>query len=181
MEFKYNDGGREAAGYKGKTGDCVARSVAIASGRPYQEVYDRLAEGNENQRITKRSARQKNASKVNGVKTASYGINVKRKWFKDYMAELGFEWVSTMGIGTGCKVHLRSHELPKGKIIVALSKHYAAVIDGVVNDTYKDDRGGTRCVYGYWKKIESKESKEIRKYALLKRLLNTENIITKVS
>ena len=44
--FVYNDGGREAAGYKGKAGDCVCRAIAIAARLPYQEVYDRLAEGN---------------------------------------------------------------------------------------------------------------------------------------
>ena len=56
-----------------------------------------------------------------------------------------------MGIGTGCKVHLRKDELPMGRIIVALSKHYAAVIDGVVHDTHDPSRSGTRCVYGYWR------------------------------
>ena len=40
MEFIFHDGGRAAAGYKGKTGDCVTRSIAIATERTYQEVYD---------------------------------------------------------------------------------------------------------------------------------------------
>ena len=53
--FTYNDGGRAEAGYKGRTGDCVTRAVAIAASLPYKEVYDRLAEGNATQRITKRS------------------------------------------------------------------------------------------------------------------------------
>ena len=44
MEFIYDDGGRAAAGFKGKTGDCVTRAIAIATGRPYREVYDRLNE-----------------------------------------------------------------------------------------------------------------------------------------
>ncbi|MEC8208443.1 MAG: hypothetical protein VX076_11305, partial [Pseudomonadota bacterium] len=95
MEFNFNDGGRAEAGYKGRTGDCVTRAVAIAAQLPYQQVYDRLAEGNATQRVTKRSkkatARQR---------TASHGISTKRKWFKDYMNSLGFTWVSTMGIGT---------------------------------------------------------------------------------
>ena len=42
--WQLNDGGREQAGYKGLTGDCVARSIAIASGRNYQTVYDELTE-----------------------------------------------------------------------------------------------------------------------------------------
>ena len=39
LPFARDDGGRAAAGFKGSAGDCVARSVAIASGRPYAEVY----------------------------------------------------------------------------------------------------------------------------------------------
>lgn len=144
MQFVKNDGGRAAAGYRGSTGDCVTRAVAIASGRPYQEVYERLAGGNATQRVTKHA--RSNAR----VRTARKGINVTRKWFKDYMHELGFVWVPTMKIGSGCKVHLKKEELPAGRLVVALSKHYCAVIDGVVHDTYLDDRGGTRCVYGYW-------------------------------
>jgi len=40
MKFQFNDGGRTAAGYKGSAGDCVVRSVAIATGLPYQQIYD---------------------------------------------------------------------------------------------------------------------------------------------
>jgi hypothetical protein len=57
-----------------------------------------------------------------------------------------------MGIGTGCTVHLKADELPAGRIIVRLSGHYAAVIDGVLHDTSDCSRDGTRCVYGYWVK-----------------------------
>ena len=146
IDFIYNDGGRAEAGFKGKTGDCVARAVAIASGLPYKEVYDRLAEGNANQRVTKRTR----GLKKNGVKTASHGINVTRKWFKDYMKELGFEWVPTMQIGSGCRVHLDEDELPKGRLVCSVSRHSTAVIDGVLNDTYDCSRMGTRCGYGYY-------------------------------
>lgn len=146
MEFKHNDGGRSVAGFKGSAGDCVCRSIAIATGKPYDEVYEVLAKGNASQRITKHVK----SSRAN-VKTASRGINVKRKWFRDYMASLGFTWIPTMGIGTGCKVHLVKDELPMGTLVVAVSKHYTCVIDGVINDTWNPDRDGTRCVYGYWK------------------------------
>jgi hypothetical protein len=63
----------------------------------------------------------------------------------------GFEWTPTMGIGTGCRVHMRQGELPMGRLVVMLSRHAAAVIDGVVYDTADPSRGGTRCVYGYYK------------------------------
>ena len=34
MPFVVDDGGRADAGYKGQTGDCVCRSIAIATGKP---------------------------------------------------------------------------------------------------------------------------------------------------
>lgn len=151
MKFIYNDGGRASAGYKGLAGDCVCRAIAIASQRPYAEVYEALATGAGTERKSKgRSARN--------------GIHTSRKWFKDYMRSLGFEWVATMQIGSGCKVHLREEELPQGRLVCSVSRHYTAVIDGIIHDTHdpqriqldgiseadKEDIGGTRCVYGYW-------------------------------
>ena len=141
----YDDGGRTKAGFKNAdVGDCVCRSIAIVTGLPYREVYDRLAEGNFSQRATKNSRKRS--------RSASDGVHVKRKWFRDYMAELGFEWITCMTIGSGCKVHLHPDELPKeGRYIVVVSKHYTALVDGVLYDTYDPTRDGIRCVYGYWK------------------------------
>jgi hypothetical protein len=146
MKYVHDDGGRKLAGYEGKAGDCVCRAIAIASGKAYAEVYTRLAEGNATTRITKR------APKSAGVRSARNGVDVRCKWFKDYMSELGFVWTPTMRIGSGCKVHLRADELPRGRLICAVSKHYVSVIDGVIRDTFDPSRGGTRCVYGYWQK-----------------------------
>lgn len=146
----FNDGGRAKAGFKGFAGDCVCRSICIVTGLPYREVYDRLAEGNATQR------RGKYAGSNHGKRTASDGINTNRKWFKNYMKELGFEWVPVMEIGSGCKVHLKADELPAGKLVVRVSKHFTAMIDGVIHDNQDCTRGGTRCVYGYYKYNEQK-------------------------
>lgn len=129
----YDDGGRSAAGFTGDAGDCVTRAIAIAAELPYREVYDALSDL-EQARGRPRSAR-------NGVSKRSYAA---------YLAKLGFEWTPTMAIGSGCRVHLRASELPSGRIIVRLSGHISAVIDGIVRDTYDPSRDGTRCVYGYW-------------------------------
>jgi hypothetical protein len=140
--FIFNDGGRAEAGYKGQTGDCVCRSICIVTGKPYDEVYQVLAEGNFTQRKSKHSKK--------GKRTAANGINTKRKWFNEYMLSLGFKWVPTMFVGVGCKMHLKKEELPTGKIICNVSKHFVAVVDGVINDIYDCSREGTRCVYGYY-------------------------------
>lgn len=138
--FAQNDGGRAAAGFKGKTDDCACRAIAIATGRPYHETYDLINEYGQSERVTKRRKSGKSSAR-----TGVYKATMKR-----IMADLGFEWVPTMGIGTGCRVHLKAGELPAGTLVVNLSRHYAAVINGVIHDTYDPSRDGTRCVYGYW-------------------------------
>ena len=142
--WKYDDGGREDAGYTGSAGDCVTRAIAIVTGRPYSDVYGELFAaqrefGKGRSRAAARAA--KYPSPRNGVYKLVY-----QKW----LDEAGLVWTPTMSIGSGCQVHLRPDELPSGRIIVRLSKHFAAVIDGVLHDTYDCSRGGTRCVYGYW-------------------------------
>ena len=141
MRHIFNDGGREAAGYKGKTGDCGVRAAAIATGKPYQEIYDRLNELAKGERGRGKKKRKSNAR-----------TGVYRATFDKLMDEEGFEWTSCMSIGSGCTVHMKEDELPSGALIARLSRHYSAVVDGECHDTYDCTRDGTRCVYGYWLK-----------------------------
>jgi hypothetical protein len=146
MDFKFDDGGRAAAGFDGKAGDCVTRSIAIAMGMPYRDVYDGLNLFRDSLRQTKRV---RGSSARNGTSKAVY---------KKYLERHGWVFVPTMGIGTGCRVHLKDGELPMGRLICRLSKHMVAVIDGVIHDTYDPSRGGTRCVYGFFTKKSKGES-----------------------
>jgi hypothetical protein len=145
MPVRYDDGGRREAGFTAAArGDCVCRAIAIATGKPYREVYDELAAlgRRERTRVSKRTGKARpRSSPASGV----YTPTIRR-----YLTSLGWEWHPTMGIGTGCTVHLRKGELPGGRLIVSVSKHIVAVIDGVIHDTHDCTRDGTRCVYGYW-------------------------------
>lgn len=146
LGFCLNDGGRGGAGFKGGAGDCVVRAIAIAGQLPYMQVYEDLRAANAayaDQRNDK-LARRLNA------KGASPRNGNHRNVFHDYILSHGFEWVPTMRVGAGCQVHLRAEELPSGILIVKVSKHLCAVIDGVIQDTHNPSRGGTRCVYGYY-------------------------------
>lgn len=138
-----DDGGRAAAGFRGETRDCVTRAIAIATGRPYREVYDALTERAKEAR--KRARRRKHG-------TARTGVH--RNVYEPYLRELGWTWTPTMQVGSGCKVHLCAEELPAGRLVVAVSRHVVAVVDGVVHDTHDPSRGGTRCVYGYYAATE---------------------------
>lgn len=134
IEWEYDDGGRADAGYRGDAGDCVVRAIAIATQLPYKQVYDDLHK----------------MTKAKGHKSPRNGV--RREIYEAYLKSLGWEWVPTMKIGQGCKVHLRADELPRGRIIARLSKHVCAVVDGVIRDTYDCSRDGMRCVYGYFRK-----------------------------
>jgi hypothetical protein len=148
LKFKYDDGGRSNAGYKGVAGDCVVRSIAIAANLSYKKVYEDLYQANEIFRTTSktklaRSLKQKNDSPRTGT---------HRVVLKKYLLQLGWKWTPTMFIGQGCKIHLKKNELPDGTLIVSCSKHITVVKEGILHDTYDCSRNGTRCVYGYWKK-----------------------------
>lgn len=134
----YNDGGRKAAGYRGDTRDCVCRAIAIATGKPYGEVYAALNHWALSERPR------------NGRSRSSARTGVHRATIRCYMEALGWRWVPTMGIGTGCTVHLCAEELPAGRLVVSVSRHLVAVIDGVIHDTHDPRRDGSRCVYGYF-------------------------------
>jgi hypothetical protein len=140
--FTLNDGGRAAAGFRGKAGDCAVRAIAIGCGLPYQEAYDAINTQAERERP--RGARRRSAAR-SGVWPQTIGA---------VLAARGWTWIATMQIGSGCRVHLRREELPAGRLIVRVSRHYAAVIDGVIHDTHDPSRDGARCVYGYWRAPE---------------------------
>ena len=144
--FQLNDGGRKRAGFKGGAGDCVVRSIAIAAKLPYMQVYEDLRSANQNYAELKndRLARRLN-NKGSSPRNGNH-----RNVFHDYILGLGFEWVPTMQVGAGCRVHLRPSELPTGTLIVKVSKHLTAIVDGVIQDTHNPSRGGSRCVYGYY-------------------------------
>lgn len=141
MQFIFDDGGRSKAGFKGNAGDCCARAFSIATGRPYQEVYDLINEF---------SAKERKGTRKRGMSNARNGVHKATAQKVAYALNDRVRWVPCMTIGSGCKVHMREDELPKGNIVVSLSRHFAAVCHRVLYDTHDCSRDGMRCVYGYW-------------------------------
>jgi hypothetical protein len=142
MDWVFNDGGRAAAGFKGTAGDCVCRALAIATQRPYGEVHEEL--------FTEIGWSPGSRGRRDEDGLICPRADNERELLRQYLTNRGWLWTPTMRIGSGCKVHLRAGELPSGRLIVSVSRHLTAVIDGVIHDTYDCSRGGARCVYGYW-------------------------------
>lgn len=135
-----DDGGRRAAGFVGQSaGDCVCRAISIATGHDYGITYRNLNALARTERTGKRKRGKSSA------RTGVYKGTINR-----YMRLIGWTWHPTMHIGSGCTVHLAIGELPMGRLVVQVSKHLTAVIDGVIHDTHDPGRDGTRCAYGYW-------------------------------
>lgn len=137
--WQFDDGGRAAAGFKGTTQDCVCRAISIATEKPYQEVYSDINELGQKERNSKLRAHKSNAR-----------LGVHAPTMRRYLISLGWEWAPTMHIGSGTTVHLKADELPSGRLIVQVSKHVTAMINGTIHDTFDPSRDGTRCVYGYF-------------------------------
>src|SRR5262245_61009517 len=116
----HHDGGRAAAGFSGRApGDCATRAAAIASGRDYRWVYDRI-----NQIARTHERRGKRKGDISNARTGVHKATMKRLMF-----ELGADWVPTMTIGSGCQLHVAMNELPIGRLVLSLSRHYAAIVD----------------------------------------------------
>ena len=135
MKLIITDGGRKDAGLRGSfTGDCVIRSIALASDRPYKRIYNDF--------------KGMIAHRLGYV--PEDGILTTKPAFKRYMVESGFVWNITCRIGSRDRVHMNAAELPMGRLVLSLSKHYTAVINHVIYDTYDPSNNGTRMVYGFW-------------------------------
>lgn len=139
--YRYNDGG--AAAYFKDTclpddarGDCVLRAIALATGQEYGLTLQAL------QSYCVREPKRKGRSRSHPLG------GVYRDTYEKYLTFLGWEFIPTMRVGSGTRVHLRQDELPPGTVIARLSKHVTCVRNGVILDIYNPARRGTRCVYG---------------------------------
>jgi hypothetical protein len=149
--WEYDDGGRFDAGFTGTApGDCATRAIAIATGIPYREVYDELFDRARTVLEATRPGTKLHATRSRGGLSPRDGA--RRSAYQPLLEARGWNWVPTMRIGSGTTVHLRADELPDdlGPLIVRVSKHVTALVDGVIRDTYDPSREGTRAVYGYF-------------------------------
>ena len=126
MAWKFHDGGRAAAGFKGKAGDCVCRAISIALELDYREVYAALKVA-----CRPEQRRGKFCSPKKGIYPATSSRLLK---------ELGWMWTDAE----------HWSELPDGRIIVKFDGHLTAMVDGVIMDTHDSGHQGTREVLGYF-------------------------------
>ena len=126
--FNYNDGGREDAGYKGKTRDCTVRAMAIALKLPYKQCYEELAQANK---------------EAGGKKSVRGGVTIKV--FEAVLNKHGWYWEAAP------KFRSRKARAADtyGTVIARQARHVVAVRKGVVQDVINSSG---KMVYGIWRK-----------------------------
>ena len=132
IDFQYDDGGRAAAGYRGKTGDCVVRAIAICAGQDYRTVYLTMAEHmKRNGYAASGNAyaireRNRKAPRRKGQLTA--------RRVQDCVLEFyGFQKVR---LPAGARPTFTEAHRRYGDCIVGTTKHAAAVVDGALRDIF---------------------------------------------
>ena len=132
--FEYDDGGRQVAGYRGSTGDCLARAIAIVryergDGGPadiyevtYREVADAMAAHG--------YSRSGNAYRQYGPRR---GRTSARRVQDKVLEAAGFVKVK---LPPGpCPTYSEAHER-YGDCIVTTNKHFAALVAGSLRDLF---------------------------------------------
>ena len=137
--WRYDDAGHALSRFAAHPGNCVCRAITIAAEIPYEDTY---------QRLLALAARERPRR---GRPRSHPRTGVYRRTYERLLFALGFRWGPTMQIGSGTTVHLHPDELPPGRLVVTLSRHLCAVVDGTVHDTHDCTRDGTRCVYGFYR------------------------------
>ena len=132
IDYRYDDGGRADAGYRGKTGDCVVRAIAISASEDYRAVYRTMAEH-----------MKRNGYSASGNAYATRERNRKAPRRRGQLSARGVQDGVLEAYGFR-KVRLPSGERPTfteahrryGDCIVGTTKHVAAITDGALRDTF---------------------------------------------
>ena len=115
LGYKYNDGGRKDAGFKGDTGDCVTRAISIVTRLDYRDVYDEL------NRLTREMTGGLYRSVRDGCTTP-----VTHR----FLTEQGY----TLSLRS--REYLGETYTYQDEVIAVMARHWCAVIDDVVQDTW---------------------------------------------
>ena len=128
IEYTYDDGGRSDAGFKGDTGDCTVRAIAILTRTPYPDVYRRMAacmkragfaaSGNAYRQRPRRGLKPAiSARALQDLVKASYGL---RRVTLDRGPRPTYSHAWTL----------------HGDCLIGTAKHISAIVDGHLRDTF---------------------------------------------
>ena len=132
IDYQYDDGGREAAGYRGRTGDCVVRAIAVCARQNYRAVYLTMAE--QMKRNGYAASGNAYAIRERHRRAPRRKGQISARRVQDRVLELyGFRKVR---LPAGARPTFTEAHRRFGDCIVGTTKHVAAVVDGALRDTF---------------------------------------------
>lgn len=136
FQWLYDDGGREAAGRRGRVGDCVCRAIAIATEQPYEQIYKTLNELCKPFRETPRS------------RTPSCQFGMPGKVYQPFLEGQGWCFHKLPDYA-----QFNASNVPQeGVSIISLYGHIATVKHGVIRDTFDCSYKGIARIYGFYRR-----------------------------
>ena len=126
--YVHDDGGRTGAGFEGDTGDCAVRALAILTGTPFVDVYERMAacmrlagygaSGNAYRQRPRRGLKPAiSARDLQHLVKTSYGLR-------------------RVKLDRGPKPTYSEAWALHGDCLVGTARHVAAIVDGNLRDTF---------------------------------------------
>lgn len=139
------DGGRKEAGYKGSTGDCVIRAIAVATGEKYKDIYKAIfamAKANPTFRQAMYPHR------------CSPRFGVYQEHYQEYLEARGWKWIPATELQPESGKITEENIKMVGTAIIKVHRHLMAVKDGVVHDSFPPSQLRDGWVLGAFVKIE---------------------------
>ena len=135
ITYTEHDGGRAAAGFKGKTGDCVTRALTLVTtggnptGEDYRRIYNAVAELNVTGKKSRAHAERKGRRPVRSNRAGAYLVGDG----DDLTISLGLERVP---VERGPRPTFTEAHQRYGDCIVKTAKHVVAIVNGALMDTW---------------------------------------------
>lgn len=127
-EYIKDDGGRAAAGFRGRSGDCGVRALAIALSIPYKDA----------RKLAKEFA-LKGRQRSRAISDGLYAED-----FASIMHYLGWRRIKAPRFD---RRKARFDDIPARRAILNMARHWAVLENGNIRDAW-DSR--ERVVYSYW-------------------------------
>jgi len=132
IDYRFDDGGRAAAGYRGRTGDCVVRAIAICAGEDYRAVYMTMADYMKRNGYA--ASGNAHATRERNRKAPRRRGQLGARRVQDRVLEAyGFRRVR---LPAGERPTLTGAHHRYGDCIAGTTRHMAAIVDGALRDTF---------------------------------------------
>lgn len=127
ISYEKDDGGRKDAGFKGTTGDCLTRAIAIITKKSYKEVYDSVCdEMKKHGYVASGNARQQKHIK---------GKRHPKRIQEDVLEKHGFKKIRKSR-GMSNLTYTEAVKNYGENLIVTTTKHFASIENGVLKDLF---------------------------------------------